>query len=45
MSIEIDADDAEIRQIIPVLTSLREGCDDLGVEFFVIGALARDLHL
>lgn len=45
MSIEIDADDAEIRQIVPVLTSLREACDDLGVEFFVIGALARDLHL
>lgn len=45
MAIEIDADNEEIQRIAPVLTSLREACKDLGVEFFVIGALARDLHL
>jgi predicted nucleotidyltransferase len=45
MPIEIDPDNDEIQRIIPVLTSLREACDDLGVAFFVIGALARDLHL
>ena len=45
MAIEIDADNEEIQRIVPVLTSLREACDDLGVAFFVIGALARDLHL
>lgn len=45
MAIKIDADNAEIQRIVSVLTSLREACDDLGVEFFVIGALARDLYL
>lgn len=45
MAIEIDANNEEIQRISPVLTSLRKACDDLGVEFFVIGALARDLHL
>jgi len=45
MAIEIDADNEEIQRIAPVLTSLRTACRDLGVAFFVIGALARDLHL
>lgn len=45
MAIEIDADNEEIQRIAPVLRSLGEACDNLGVEFFVIGALARDLHL
>jgi predicted nucleotidyltransferase len=45
MAIEIDADNEEIQRIAPVLTSLRAACRDLGVAFFVIGALARDLHL
>lgn len=45
MAIEIDADNEEVQRIAPALTSLREACQDLGVEFFVIGALARNLHL
>ena len=45
MEIEIDADNHELQRIVPVLTSLRTACSDLGVEFFIIGALARDLHL
>jgi len=45
MAIEIDADNEDIQRIAPVLTSLREACHNLGVDFFVIGALARDLHL
>jgi predicted nucleotidyltransferase len=45
MAIEIDADNEEIQRIVPVLTSLQGACDDLGVALFVIGALARDLHL
>jgi len=45
MAIEIDADNEEIQRIAPVLTSLRTACRDLDVAFFVIGALARDLHL
>jgi predicted nucleotidyltransferase len=45
MAIEIDADNDEIQRIVPVLTGLREACDDLSVAFVVIGALARDLHL
>ena len=45
MAIKIDADDEEIQRIVPVLTSLQEACHDLGMDFYVIGALARDLHL
>jgi len=45
MAIEIGADDEEIKRILPVLTSLQEACRDLGVDFYVIGAFARDLHL
>jgi predicted nucleotidyltransferase len=45
MAIEIGADDEEIKRIVPVLTSLQEACRDLGVDFYVIGAFARDLHL
>ncbi len=45
MAIEIDTDTAEIQRIVPVLTRLQEACNALSVDFFVIGALARDLHL
>ena len=45
MAIKIDADDEEIQRVVPVLTSLQEACHDLGMDFYVIGALARDLHL
>ena len=45
MAFEIDADNDEIQRIVSVLTSLGEACNDLSVEFFVIGAFARDLHL
>lgn len=45
MAIEIDADNDEIQRIVPVLRSLQEACDELGLAFFVIGAFARNLHL
>jgi len=45
MGIEISADNEDIQRIIPVLASLGEACRSLGVDFFVIGAVARDIHL
>lgn len=45
MGIEISADNEDIQKIAPVLANLREACDNLGVDFFVIGAVARDIHL
>jgi len=44
MGIEIDADDETLQRIAPVLTKLQKACSNLGVVFFLIGALARDLH-
>lgn len=45
MPIALDEDNAELQRIEPVLTNLREACDGLKVDFYIIGALARDIHL
>lgn len=45
MTIEIQPDDTQIRDLQPLLASLSDACRELGIDFYVLGALARDLHL
>lgn len=45
MTIEIQPDNKQIQQLQPLLGSLSAACRELGIDFYVLGALARDLHL
>lgn len=44
MAINLEVDDPELRRLIPVIRSLRAVCLDLEVDFYIIGAFARDLY-
>lgn len=45
MPIQIEADDGELQLVKPILVSLQEACSELGIDFYIIGALARNIHL
>lgn len=44
MAINLEVNDPELRRLIPVIRSLRAVCLDLEVDFYIIGAFARDLY-
>lgn len=45
MTIEIHPENLQIPGFRTLLTSLSAACRELGTDFYVLGALARDLHL
>ncbi|WP_103027171.1 nucleotidyl transferase AbiEii/AbiGii toxin family protein [Salinibacter altiplanensis] len=45
MPIQIATDDAELQLVKPILVSLHKACRELGIDFYIIGALARNIHL
>lgn len=45
MTVEIQSEKLQIQGFQTLLASLSDACRELGTDFYVLGALARDLHL